>query len=739
MSGLPEPPQLLQIEIAIYKNLASVALPWSNGLGLYGPNGAGKTNLLECLALLMGTDRTLALMTGRMAVPGPGDLAVVAEMPATRLPLPPSTCFNEMLNGLTPDGPIAARCHREGNWWTALGVDAGDSFAEGLERGGVAAHVVEYLASIADRPLIRFQLDKFERVQPGWGSYQRQFSCQWVVREVPEWLRDHVDELPDIFGPLRSSLAAGSASAFTPLLELPPSPERPAELEWLSRARTSEEVSDDLLREFEGALPGTAALATEFETLELGRGGEEADPNWWLHEVAASAATTELSYVAEHLSIESRGEGNADWAIVAHTDRRDVARTGDEHLLESLSSGERRWVDEAFASAARAMARHGERCGWQASVWSDVAEADAYEVLPELLTEVVPEIKGMGFLNAPELTRMSQLFDQLLWRAGRQRLDTDRWRTEIWQSFIPGLRALSEPVRTIRVFDEPESHLHPSAQRRVSNALLRWSRGADDIVIATHSHYFLGHPDWAYVHVSRTPEGVVARPLTPGDLTAGGQVAAAMGLTRGELLAGRQLILVVEGEHDRTVLEGLFGVQLRTAGVGILALHGTHNAMALVDADFWVHFTDVPMALLFDNTRLERLNRGKRETLTEEEKKLVALRRALKRTGRTLTPFGLKRPDITAYLPESLLREDHPHFPEWQAVIREWERRGRPSFKSFVTERTGVDLKETRSVRRLVDVMRERGLEPHPELRERLSEIVALADAQRLVPTEHGA
>ena len=105
----------------------------------------------------------------------------------------------------------------------------------------------------------------------------------------------------------------------------------------------------------------------------------------------------------------------------------------------------------------------------------------------------------------------------------------------------------------------------------------------------------------------------------------------------------------------------------------------------------------------------------------------------------TLTPFGLKRPDITAYLPESLLGEEQSGFPQWQVVIREWERQGRPSFKEFVLSLTEVDLRENRTVRRLVEIMRECNLEPHPELRLRVSEIVALADVQRLVPAEQAA
>lgn len=64
MIEMPEVPKLLQIAIVNYKNLASVILPWSNGLGLCSLNGGGKTNLLECLALLIRTDRASTLVRG---------------------------------------------------------------------------------------------------------------------------------------------------------------------------------------------------------------------------------------------------------------------------------------------------------------------------------------------------------------------------------------------------------------------------------------------------------------------------------------------------------------------------------------------------------------------------------------------------------------------------------------------------------------------------------------------------
>ena len=57
-SNMPAP---VAVHVERYKNLSDMWFPWSNGMAFFGENGAGKTNLLEALAILMGTEETISL------------------------------------------------------------------------------------------------------------------------------------------------------------------------------------------------------------------------------------------------------------------------------------------------------------------------------------------------------------------------------------------------------------------------------------------------------------------------------------------------------------------------------------------------------------------------------------------------------------------------------------------------------------------------------------------------------
>lgn len=725
-----EPAELLTVSIRRYKNLRDVEVPWASGLALYGPNGSGKTNLLECLALLMGTGRSLALATDRLARPASGDLSVVARMPHTRLPLPPAYCFNASGSGASAGWRY--RFARDEDWWTALGADQGATLSQGLSSADLPARLRELLMSEASRPLMRYSLSSF--VVEDARSFRRLFDRQWLVQDVPTWLEELAPDLPDLFGPLRTWLSAEEKSSFVPLMELPPTDEPPAELEWLSRARTSGEVIDDLLTSFRAALPKTTRFVQRLSSLPLTDLGDSVtgDAHWWLHEVATAAANEELHGAAAHLSLESLGDDDAMWAVCRTGEAQHLATTHvDGPLLELLSSGERRWVDEALATGARALQRHGQRCQWQATLWDEVAQhPDTVEVLPTLASEIEPELEYNEYFTSDVLNRLSELFEQQLWRAGQEMVGRDPAVAAVVQHLLPGLRAIADPVQTIRVFDEPEAHLHPSAQRQIRAALMRWSREGADVVIATHSHYFLGLPDFTQVHVMRGTEGPVVHRLNERDLVAQSSLARSMGLTRGELLVNYRLVLVVEGEHDRIVLQGLFEEELTAAGVLLLVLHGTYNALALVDAEFWVRATDLPLAVLFDNVRLDGQKTMRRDQRSREENALADLQARLKKAGRELHRFGLTRPDITAYFPEELLRKDHPDFPQWSHLIRNWKRTRRP-FKEFVSSQTEVDL-STRRVRQLVERMQQEKMPPHGEMRRKVSEIVALAQGDVL-------
>lgn len=142
--------ELRGIHIDRYKNLKNIWLPWSDGLALFGMNGVGKTNTLEALAILMGTDQTLALATERLVPVNAGDLAVVASglpqdlpwAPGTVLALDPEKILRENWTGAFP---VLGRVVAEAKWWQAIGVRSGDSFIDGLSRLPLPDAVLDYL------------------------------------------------------------------------------------------------------------------------------------------------------------------------------------------------------------------------------------------------------------------------------------------------------------------------------------------------------------------------------------------------------------------------------------------------------------------------------------------------------------------------------------------------------------------------------------------------------------------
>ncbi|MBA2523406.1 MAG: AAA family ATPase, partial [Solirubrobacterales bacterium] len=82
--------RVTRIDPLSFRNLADREVALGPGLTvLHGPNGAGKTNLLECLALLLGSDLTLRLAGSRLLDPEPGSLSFVARVAPDLLPWSP--------------------------------------------------------------------------------------------------------------------------------------------------------------------------------------------------------------------------------------------------------------------------------------------------------------------------------------------------------------------------------------------------------------------------------------------------------------------------------------------------------------------------------------------------------------------------------------------------------------------------------------------------------------------------
>lgn len=704
-----KPTRMLAVAVGRYKNLASVELPWAPVTALFGPNGAGKTNLLECLALMLGTDRTLNLVRRRAALPEPGQLRCVAEVSPRRLPSPPDIA-RELLR--VPD--LAEQAATDLAWWQALGADEGSTPATALR---AATALPEPLRSLllehADTPSVAYAL----QAMPEHSAAARIFTCDWVIRLPSAEVLAVLGQLPPSFRPALPVTAGYSA-----VLALPTTGRPPARLEWLAGSRSSEQVTSDLDDAYGRASPSVASLADLAATVVTTAEDAEPDAAWWLQETAANRAREELTRTLPGFTIRSGGVTEPAWTVTSA--ERDIADTGEPHFLAPLSAAERRWVDEALATLARQLDDHGRRSEWQQFFWSTEVEASAPdEAVVEITGDLADAVARDGYVSAAVLERVAELFDTQLAAAARSWLAGDQpARSELTAALIPAVADLLEPPLTIRVFDEPEAHMHPAAQRLTRDAVASLARRGEDIVLSTHSPYFLSHRDWAYAKVA---DGSLA-PLADADLATTADFAQQMGLTTGELLSAyyRQ-ILLVEGKHDQALLDAFYRDDLRDAGIAVLPLHGTRNAMALVESEFWLRLAGIPFTVMFDNIRLATVQATTpHRYLTDEEGKLRELFNAAKDRGRSIRGVHLERPDITAYLAEDLFA-DRSRFPGWEAVVDAYRKsRNRGGFKGFVQDNYGIDL-STNSVHTYVARMIEHGLRPAAELERAMHGICA--------------
>jgi hypothetical protein len=174
------------------------------------------------------------------------------------------------------------------------------------------------------------------------------------------------------------------------LLELPELPARVGDLQWLPTERADEEILEDFDRAVEGATSGgLEQLADQLQVflellkldppyLDLTMG---IDLEWWAHELAQEALSSELKLTLPHLA-GSVQLGTFDlMSNGKFIGGLDASGTG---VLRRLSAGERRWMDEALATASLSLRR------WQVS---GVDEARAMAELDEI--EVIAALQGV--------------------------------------------------------------------------------------------------------------------------------------------------------------------------------------------------------------------------------------------------------------------------------------------------------------------------------------------------------
>ncbi len=214
---------------------------------------------------------------------------------------------------------------------------------------------------------------------------------------------------------------------------------------------------------------------------------------------------------------------------------------------------------------------------------------------------------------------------------------------------------------SVYVFDEPEAHLHPLAQDQAAAWVAERARTGAHVLMATHAVPFLRLPlgDVEYLKVTRSPEWqTTVEPITGDILGAVAESAAALGLPPAALIQLTRAWLVVEGEHDRQILDAFHGQELRQAGVQILPLRGAARAKASFLNLAALGPLGLPFCCLLDNTRAEAVRTGTIgvSDMTDEERIAEQLIRFREQHGVDLEVLGLPYPDIICALPIEAVR-----------------------------------------------------------------------------------
>lgn len=166
-----------------------------------------------------------------------------------------------------------------------------------------------------------------------------------------------------------------------------------------------------------------------------------------------------------------------------------------------------------------------------------------------------------------------------------------------------GIWAPDRPVMLL--IEEPETGLHPAAQRRVAVALRDLPSFGVQVVISTHSSIFINAVGTASVRiVARRPAGMTNATdehtvYAPVDLAA---AVRELGALPSDLLLARRFV-VVEGESDVGILTTWarrLGADVRSYGVQLVPSQGQGNA-AVVARFLDLAYEGADFRVLLDN------------------------------------------------------------------------------------------------------------------------------------------
>jgi hypothetical protein len=288
---------------------------------------------------------------------------------------------------------------------------------------------------------------------------------------------------------------------------------------------------------------------------------------------------------------------------------------------------------------------------------------------------------------------------------------TRRWMLRALQVASILSESATPTTYKIAIWDEPELGLHPTAIENVKYKVFPFlADHGIKLIFSSHSLVLANAAQKIHRSEWLDPQYRASYPVLKELPFISEDLLSEIGFTKLDLLSSIKTLLIVEGKHDKIVLETYFGEDfLGKERVRLSTLDGANNLMLMPEAEIIMDFLAAKVVILTDGGNKSRLGGANDQTLAElnrylslndrssaigvlnqlrgkvvnksEGDKLLSLMDSIllrsKHDNKLLSRFAiylLEQDDIIHYLNPQLVLAPYVGLKDWPPLIAEWKK-----------------------------------------------------------------